>query len=293
MRRICAVFFSVALLGLSGLLAWTAGPPTGPASARVEGAAPRPEVAVAVVRGKETIVDKLYKRSKFPAVEQDKNTSLEQVLAALGKTADVSFEINERAFKIEQLINVEQSAVVESAGLPGRETTLARRLKQVLARVQVPSGATFLVRRDHIEITTLNQVNAALGSDAPRQPLDDAAEIKPIEVPLVHLLVERRPLEDVLRTLADQSDSSIMLDVREGEKGKKLVSANLLNAPLDSALFLLGEMAELRLVRLDNVYYLTTPEKAQSVEAAWKLFLQRQRSPDLGGFGIPGAAGGM
>ena len=47
-----------------------------------------------------------------------------------------------------------------------------------------------------------------------------------------------------------------------GEKGKFPVTASLLNVPVDSAVLILAEMAELKPVLIDRVIYVTTPENA-------------------------------
>ena len=89
-------------------------------------------------------------------------------------------------------------------------------------------------------------------------------------LPLVHASFDRRPLEEGLRELAEQSGFNVLLDARAGEKGKLAVSGQLLNAPLDTAVRFLADMADLRAVTRDNVIYVTTPENAGNLQERLK-----------------------
>jgi hypothetical protein len=283
MRRTAATF---CLLGLSGLLAlaWAAAPPRWP-----NPAVPAEARAAPAPKAKRSLLDKLFALSMFAPIKQDRALTLKAVLDGLASAHDVPFEINERAFKFENLAAVDATPVVENAGLPGGKMTLARRLKQVLARVPAPSGATFLVRRDHLEITTGQFQSAELlpGEAGPEDEVVGPA----LSVPLVHLAFDRRPLGEALKALAEQVDTGIVLDPRVGEKAKAPVSANLPNAPLDTALFLMAEMADLRAVRLDSIFFVTTPEKAKALEADWKKFKAKNRALDGLPAPAPGAGG--
>jgi hypothetical protein len=288
MRRLTV---TVMLVALVAALLFLAG--AGPSAPAGDGAQDkRKEIAVAPAeKGRPAPLTKLYEKAKFDAIEQSATTTLQDVLGRLAKARGVTFLINERAFKFEQLNDVARFAVAEAVGLPARETTLARRLQQVLDRVPVPSGATFAVRGDHVEITT----RAALGAEAISSnevaPADAEMDLnETIAVPFVNLVAQRQPLEDVLKELAEQVDFSLSLDPRVGEKARLPVNARLLNTPLDSALLVLAEMAELRPVRLDNLFFITTPDKADKLPSAWMKYKPRKkRVPD--GLMITGSGG--
>jgi hypothetical protein len=51
-----------------------------------------------------------------------------------------------------------------------------------------------------------------------------------------------------------------------GEKGKTAVTARLINVPLDRAVRLLADMADLKAVLLGNVLYVTSKENAAQWE---------------------------
>src|SRR5437660_1465785 len=65
-------------------------------------------------------------------------------------------------------------------------------------------------------------------------------------LPLVQGRFDKKPLEEVLKELAEQSEQTILLDAKVGDKGKTAVTAKLMNTPLDTAVTLLADMAELQ-----------------------------------------------
>ncbi len=107
---------------------------------------------------------------------------------------------------------------------------------------QVPGGPgyrmAYLLRRGYVEITT------AEGAAPERQ--------------VVRAAFANRPLEEALEELSEQTGINIVLDGRASEKGRTPVTAafrsetNLLNA-----VRLLADMADLRMMVVDNVLYVT------------------------------------
>jgi hypothetical protein len=78
------------------------------------------------------------------------------------------------------------------------------------------------------------------------------------------------PLEDALKELARQSERSIVLDIRAAKAGKTPVTAKMLNAPLDTSIRLLADMAGLKLIQIDNVYYVTAGKNAADLRKELK-----------------------
>jgi tetratricopeptide (TPR) repeat protein len=97
--------------------------------------------------------DALNKTIDWQGID-DPKTTLGEALEQLSKMNRVTFDINERAFKYEMLNDVNKTEIANPNPLPGVKSTLGTVLKRILARVPVPSGATYLIRRDVIEITT-------------------------------------------------------------------------------------------------------------------------------------------
>jgi tetratricopeptide (TPR) repeat protein len=96
---------------------------------------------------------------KFPGLD-DPKTTLQEALDALAKRYNLSFDINEKAFKFEQIMDVGKSEIAQPNPIPEMHTTLSTVLRRILQRIPVPSGATYLIRRDVIEITTLTFAGA-------------------------------------------------------------------------------------------------------------------------------------
>jgi hypothetical protein len=92
----------------------------------------------------------------------------------------------------------------------------------------------------------------------------------------VNATFDKFPLEEAARELADQAEFTVLVDSRAAEKAKTPVSARLLNTPLDTALRLLTDVADLRTVHLDNVLYITTKENAAALEAR----LEKEKGPE-------------
>jgi hypothetical protein len=234
-----AVTCSLFLIPAAVVLAWAAPAPPAPAKA-------------------ESIAARLGKTIKFSGIDDPKAT-LREVLDLLTKRFDVPFDVNERAFKAEMLDDPAGAPIAERPIPPMDHARLDSVLRLILRRVNVPSGATFLVRRDHVEITTNAFVRPEVWGSY-QGPF----------LPLVNVSFDREPLEAALKHLADETGYNIVLDVRAAEKGKTPVAARLANTPLDTAVRFLADMSDLRPVLLDNVIYVTTRENAALIEARLK-----------------------
>jgi hypothetical protein len=202
------------------------------------------------------LLDALNRAGKYPGIEDPKATLIE-ALDQLARLYDLSFEVNERAFKFEMVPDVLKTEVAQPNAIPEMNATPAYVLRKVLERVPAPSGATFLVRQDTIEITTGQALRDEVWGANYRGPW----------LPLVYVRFEDVPLQEALRVLARQTDTNIVLDVDVGRRARLPVTARLRNAPLGVAVRLLADMAELRAVQVANVVYVTTPRKADRLQA--------------------------
>src|SRR5262249_18802042 len=114
-------------------------------------------------------------------------------------------------------------------------TTLATVLHKVASRIPAKSGTMFLIRKESIEITTAAAVREELG-----MPKDARL------FPLVWEDFEDRDLTLAFKDLADASGFNVVVDGKVKETVKKTqVTAKLANVPVDTAVRLLAEMAEL------------------------------------------------
>jgi hypothetical protein len=220
-------------------------------------AAPKPNQAP----GKEAapampLADKLYKVITYDGMDDPKAT-LQDLLDMLSKVHEITFDLNEVAFK-EELVNDVAKQEVGHTPIPRMERVRLRVvLNRILQRVAVPSGATWLVRGDHIEITTRaaarREVFGAKGAD---QPL-------PV---LVNAEFQRVPLEQALETITERSDRNVVLDNAVDEKNAAApITLRLRNTPVDTAALLVASRAGLQVVEMDNVLFVTTAEKAANI----------------------------
>ena len=97
--------------------------------------------------------DLLAKVVKFGGYD-DPKTTLAEAIAQLQLKYDLNISVNEKAFKFDQVMDVAKTEIAVPTPIPEMKTTLSTVLKRILARIPAPSGATYIIRRDEIEITT-------------------------------------------------------------------------------------------------------------------------------------------
>ncbi len=188
----------------------------------------------------------------------DPKAKLSEVLDDLAAQYDITFNVNERAFEAEGLKYVLTTPVVtDGKTLPKlKNVAFSTVLRKILSRIPVKSGAIYLLKADSIEITTRRAVFPESYKDGPRR-----------ELPIVSCEFEKRPLAEALKELAEMADFNIVLDARMAESAKAPITTNLDNVPLDTAVRLLADMADLRSILIDNVLYVTVKENARALEA--------------------------
>jgi RNA polymerase sigma factor (sigma-70 family) len=216
------------------------------------------------------IADRLKRRVKFNGADDPKATFIE-VLDILAKRFDLTFSVNEKAFTAENVADVLKYEVANPNPIPEMQARLDTVLRQILARVPAESGATWIIRNDLIEITTQAALKAELG----RKEHDTV-------LPLVHAALIKQPLEEALKQLVDGTGYNLVVDTRAADKAKIAVTATLKNVPLDTAMRVLADMADLQPALLDNVLYVTTRENATRIEAE-----QQKRSAHPRPGGVP------
>jgi hypothetical protein len=191
------------------------------------------------------------RRINFSGIDDPKATLIE-ILDQLAKIYRVPFDINEQAFKPQKGVDfdIKQYLLFENALMPPMKASMKTVLERILRRLPVP--ATFLIRKDGIEITTVAAVRTELGMKANEELL-----------PLVWENFRDQPVAEALDRLRDASGYNVIVDPRVLGKTKETrVTARLTNLPVDTAIRLLADMAGLDVVRRDNAFYITNPENA-------------------------------
>jgi hypothetical protein len=155
----------------------------------------------------------------------------------------------------------------DEVGLPPvpERTTVEKALRKLTAQI-AKGGATFIIRKGWIEITTLDAWSC-----------QTAASV--LDRPSIVASYERRPLVEVLQDLSDRSEITIHLDPNVGEKANALISATFRNSTLEEALVIVTEMAKLKYAELEHSIYVTTPGNEKSMQHDEKARLKRWDGP--------------
>ena len=310
--RLAAVLLALVGLGAGGVWHHVSARPNEPAQFPVTDAQTGNLVAlapndVAQVKPDEANPARLARKWLAQRIDLPKgieaNTPLKDVLEFLGKDSKVNIVVDANAFTGIGVQKVEEQPVQLSAMKNVRRATVLRLLLGQL-KGDVYTGG-YLVRADGIKVTTTYKVlQEVLGSSFPPDEEDDAvapaapgarpAPLPPAssrkkaagvtEIPVtldtvVHVEFDKRPLNEALKELAESEGVNIVIDPRVGDKAKLSVTATLNNALFDTAVRVLTEMADLKVVRLTNVLYVTTPEKAAVLGAEQSKRRYRPETP--------------
>lgn len=201
--------------------------------------------------------DALARRIDLPGFD-DPKTTLAEALDLLSRVADVRIDVAVRAGGEND--PQDDPAKIELGGeLPLRRgIPLARALDRILARAsQVKDRPlTYLVRPDGLEVVTVETAVKEVWDNEPGPYL-----------PLVHRRFRRQPLDEALAQLAADTGINVIVDGRAAERARTPVSARFLNTPVDTAVRILADMADLKPVLRDNLLYVTTPDNAARIEA--------------------------
>jgi len=218
---------------------------------------------------------RLNQRIDFKGFD-DPKTTMGEALDSLTKYG-VTLDVNDNAFREEMIQDVTSCPVAEKPIPKMSNVTLETALRKVLIRV--PGDATFVIRRDVIEITTEKAWEAEL--------LHASRQNRPL--PLVNMELDKKPLGEALKQLSAAADVSVVLDIRAAEAGSTPVTANFIGVPLDTAVRVLANMAGLQSARLDNMLYVTTTENAKVIQQEQKEHrpVKKKKKPEPAlGFGL-------
>jgi hypothetical protein len=185
----------------------------------------------------------------------DPNTPLRDALEFLGDRYDLTIIVDSKAFAE---IGV-QSAEEQPVQLPKMVgVSMATVLRMLLAQVKGDEHqGTYAIQDDHLLITT-----TAHASNAENWKADSGQPAPTIDVDCV-----QKPLQDVLYELRDLSRMNILVDARVADKARKPITATLVKVPADTAVRLLADMGDLRVVAIDNVLYVTSIDNAKELQA--------------------------
>lgn len=213
----------------------------------------------------EILIAKLAERVD---VERAWTGTLEQALDHMTSQLGIPVSLDFVSFKL-------SDPPIENAGEYQVQIEKARQqpFRLLFERMLRPVDGVLLLREDHYEVAA-RQV-ASRNADPEYGPYEDTnawpfpkgPQFYPT-IPIVHVIAEKRSMEEVLRELAITAEQNIVLAPQAGEKGKNPITARMLNVRFEIALNLLADMADLRVVKRGNVWLLTSKTHAANLAAS-------------------------
>jgi hypothetical protein len=190
---------------------------------------------------------------KLVNLDKGIDAPLKDALEFLSDRYNVSLFVDTQAFEALGCQKVEEQPVTLPK-MVGVKLSLV--LRDLLRQMKMDDAhGVYVIRDGNVTMTTTKHT----------QPREWVAEQRQF-APKVDVDFDETPLDDALAEVADVSGINIVLDSRVGKLALQQLSLNLEQAPADTAVRLLAEMANLRSVALDNVLFVTTIERAKIME---------------------------
>ena len=198
----------------------------------------------------------LLAKLKQPLVLKTDEVPLHEFASLVEKATGVGVVVNEGAFREGGVAAAEADGLtVRPAAFKG--ATAAAVLRYTLAK----ADATFLVRRDHIEIVPLSY--ARKESRQANRTDANGSDVEPY--PLVSAVFREKPLNEALEQVAADHDLTIVLSPQAADQKAAFVTARLLNVPADRAVELLAIQADLRVVRRGSAFLVTSKDHSDGL----------------------------
>jgi hypothetical protein len=189
----------------------------------------------------------------------DPGTKFKDAVDLIADRFDMTIAVDYAAFRA---MNPGESIDEQEVRLP---RVIGARLSTVLRKLTEQVGGSYLVQSDHVLITSPLRSQPAKWKDDQRQ-----------WALRVDAQFDQLPLKEALQDLADQSGLSVVLDPTL-DADKRPVSITLSNVPVDTAVRVLADMVDGKMVVLDNVLYVTTFEKAGHLKAHQEGQVEQER----------------
>jgi DNA-binding TFAR19-related protein (PDSD5 family) len=204
---------------------------------------------------------------------QDEKTTVRDALNWLQTKYGFTYKVNARAFELaggRAEDRLDLRLLEDSGPFPIADAPLHEFIQQVLRRMGGEAGsfATFLVRRDYLEITTIEMVEYEVFKGETHSMLGTT---------LVTVSFTKRPIEEVLEELAERGQLNLTLDAEKLKAVKTRITARFMNTPVDTAIRIVVNMADLSVYEMDNVIYVTSPERAKALEEQEERLVKKGR----------------
>jgi hypothetical protein len=221
-------------------------------------ATPKPATA-------EAIIHALGQPANFAGNPND--FSLIDILQALNKQHGLPFVIQNEFFRAGNINDIarDKPALI-ATDLKG--LTVHQFLTVTLGSLK----AAYLINNGRIEIVPFRYADAVA-----RPGRAGAAQFDDRPTPLLSIIVKQKPLKDVVASVVEKQDLSVVVSPKVGDAMDALVTARLLNVPADQILDRLVVACDLRAVRRGETFLITTAEHAKQL-AAEQLEQERQKA---------------
>jgi hypothetical protein len=188
-----------------------------------------------------TPVERIRQTLDQPITLDFSGQSLEEALQHLREKTNLEFNLDQVALAV-MGININ-----DNGGQPVMLKSTGGKLSTALRKLLSSHQLTYVVFEDSILITT----NELATHRQLRQRIS--------------LDVNDVPLAKALRELARNYAFNLVIDPKVGKQSQASVSLSLDGAGLETSVRLLAEMAGLKAVRMDNVLFVTTEERAEKI----------------------------
>jgi hypothetical protein len=206
--------------------------------------------------GAETPAEKLRKALDQVRDLEIHNQPLDAAVNQLREQTGINFVIDQAAVPASQLgVGLPGTATVPGAGGSYAHLSLNGQfhhlpLRAALTRLLRPHNLMHALVGDTVLITT-----------------KEKATDRQLEQP-VSLNADAGKLSGVLEQLARETGANLVLDPRAAKEGQTPLTLRLDEVPLQTAVEVLADEAGLRVVRMDNVLYVTTEARAEKLRKA-------------------------
>jgi type II secretory pathway component GspD/PulD (secretin) len=203
-------------------------------------------------------------------------SALEKLRANLDKNITIDYNgqsltdvLNHFRDKTGLAINIDQAALMQGVPVPdgniGQVTLKATNEKasQVLRKLLNAHQLCYILFEDSVLVTTEDM--AAMRQMRQRVSVD----------------LEDVPFSKAVRNLAKNHGLNLVIDPKVMKQSEAPVSLQLENAGIETAVRLLAELANLKAVRMGNVMFVTTEEKAKKIREEELQQLDNPLNPNL------------
>jgi len=205
----------------------------------------------------------LLQSAKISYEKDLQTTPFKEVLEDMARRYNITFVTNNAV--LGDMANTLDTLKAEKLSVTSLNDLLLGTFLDVYFRGLAAESLTYLVRSDHIEITTRVAAQKEAGFleaiDEAKASGDKAEVVRAkarLSLPLVCLAVRERAFSTVLNDLSATYGLNIVVEPNSPTSSKTVLTERLLNVPADTALELLAGQVGMKVVRKGNTFRMTS-----------------------------------